>query len=191
MISITSKSVYALSALVELAHHEGGDPIPVSEIARRRELPAQFLEQLFGTLRRANIVTSRRGVKGGYVLATPGGRDHRARGRPDARRRRSARTSFRSLPGARSSARCASSLQTATSRHWRRPRRPKPAERCTTSDRRTRWRATRSSERHRPDGRHAARRAQAPVRRTARHGRREARDVQSRPAASRTASASR
>lgn len=71
MISITSKSVYALSALVELAHHEGGDPLPVSEIARRRELPTQFLEQLFGTLRRANIVASRRGVKGGYVLAKP------------------------------------------------------------------------------------------------------------------------
>ena len=71
MISITSKSVYALAALVELAHHEGGDPMPVSEIARRRELPPQFLEQLFGTLRRANIVASRRGVKGGYVLARP------------------------------------------------------------------------------------------------------------------------
>lgn len=74
MISITSKSVYALSALVELAHHEGGDPIPVSELARRRQLPAQFLEQLFGALRRANIVASRRGVKGGYVLARPAGR---------------------------------------------------------------------------------------------------------------------
>lgn len=71
MISITSKSVYALSALVELAHHEGGDPIPVSELARRRDLPAQFLEQLFGSLRRANVVTSRRGVKGGYLLARP------------------------------------------------------------------------------------------------------------------------
>lgn len=71
MISITSKSVYALSALVELAHHEGADPMPVSEIARRRDLPAQFLEQLFGTLRRANVVASRRGVKGGYVLARP------------------------------------------------------------------------------------------------------------------------
>ncbi|MBI4898584.1 MAG: Rrf2 family transcriptional regulator [Actinobacteria bacterium] len=71
MISITSKSVYALSALVELAQHEGGDPIPVSELARRRDLPAQFLEQLFGALRRANVVASRRGVKGGYVLARP------------------------------------------------------------------------------------------------------------------------
>lgn len=71
MISITSKSVYALAALVELAHHEGGDPMPVSEIARRRDLPSQFLEQLFGTLRRANIVASRRGVKGGYILARP------------------------------------------------------------------------------------------------------------------------
>jgi Rrf2 family cysteine metabolism transcriptional repressor len=74
VISITSKSVYALSALVELAHHEGGDPIPVSELARRRHLPAQFLEQLFGALRRANIVASRRGVKGGYVLARPAAR---------------------------------------------------------------------------------------------------------------------
>lgn len=73
MISITSKSVYALSALVELAHHEGGDPVPVSELARRRQLPAQFLEQLFGSLRRANIVISRRGVKGGYALARPAG----------------------------------------------------------------------------------------------------------------------
>ena len=45
--------------------------MPVSEIARRRDLPSQFLEQLFGTLRRANIVTSRRGVKGGYALARP------------------------------------------------------------------------------------------------------------------------
>ena len=45
--------------------------MPGSEIARRRELPPQFLEQLFGTLRRANIVASRRGVKGGYVLARP------------------------------------------------------------------------------------------------------------------------
>jgi Rrf2 family protein len=71
VISITSKSVYALSALVELAQHEGGDPIPVSELAKRRDLPAQFLEQLFGALRRANVVASRRGVKGGYVLARP------------------------------------------------------------------------------------------------------------------------
>lgn len=73
LISITSKSVYALSALMELAHHEGGDPVPVSELARRRDLPAQFLEQLFGSLRRANIVVSRRGVKGGYALARPAG----------------------------------------------------------------------------------------------------------------------
>src|SRR5436189_3006768 len=66
MISITSKSPYALSALVELHFHAGSDPVPIGELARRREIPVQFLEQLFATLRRAGILRSQRGVKGGY-----------------------------------------------------------------------------------------------------------------------------
>ena len=45
--------------------------MPVSELAKRRDLSAQFLEQLFAILRRAGIVNSRRGVKGGYTLARP------------------------------------------------------------------------------------------------------------------------
>jgi Rrf2 family transcriptional regulator, cysteine metabolism repressor len=71
MISITSKSPYALSALVEL--HRLGDacPVPISELARRREIPVQFLEQLFATLRRGGILRSQRGVKGGYSFARP------------------------------------------------------------------------------------------------------------------------
>jgi Rrf2 family protein len=44
-------------------------PIPVGEIARRREIPAQFLEQLVATLRRGGVLRSQRGVKGGYTLA--------------------------------------------------------------------------------------------------------------------------
>lgn len=45
--------------------------MPIAELARRREIPAQFLEQLFATLRRAGILRSQRGVKGGYSFARP------------------------------------------------------------------------------------------------------------------------
>ena len=69
MISITTKSPYALSALVELHHQGDRGPVPIAELARRREIPVQFLEQLFATLRRAGVLRSQRGVKGGYSFA--------------------------------------------------------------------------------------------------------------------------
>jgi Rrf2 family cysteine metabolism transcriptional repressor len=69
MISITTKSPYALRALVELARLRGGGPVPIGELARRRDIPVQFLEQLFAVLRRAGILKSQRGVKGGYSFA--------------------------------------------------------------------------------------------------------------------------
>ena len=45
--------------------------MPIGEIARRREIPVQFLEGMFATLRRAGILQSQRGVKGGYRFARP------------------------------------------------------------------------------------------------------------------------
>ncbi len=69
MLSITSKSPYALRALTELARAGGAGPVPLAELARRREIPLQFLEQLFAVLRRAGILKSQRGVKGGYSFA--------------------------------------------------------------------------------------------------------------------------
>ena len=71
MISITSKSPYALAALVELYLHGGTDPVPIAELARRREIPVQFLEQLFASLRRSGVLRSQRGVGGGYSFARP------------------------------------------------------------------------------------------------------------------------
>src|SRR5436309_2772877 len=71
VISITTKSPYALSALVELHHHGDRRPVPIAELARRRDIPVQFLEQLFATLRRAGVLRSQRGVKGGYSFARP------------------------------------------------------------------------------------------------------------------------
>lgn len=71
MISITSKSPYALSALVELYRYGDQAPVPLAELARRRDIPGQFLEQLFAVLRRAGLLRSQRGVKGGYAFARP------------------------------------------------------------------------------------------------------------------------
>jgi Rrf2 family cysteine metabolism transcriptional repressor len=73
MISITTKSPYALSALVELHRRGDSSPVPIAELARRRDIPVQFLEQLFATLRRAGVLHSQRGVKGGYSFARPAG----------------------------------------------------------------------------------------------------------------------
>ena len=69
MISITSKSPYAVAALAELGRAGGSEPVSIGELARRREMPVQFLEQLFAVLRRGGIISSQRGVKGGYRFA--------------------------------------------------------------------------------------------------------------------------
>jgi Rrf2 family transcriptional regulator, cysteine metabolism repressor len=69
MISITTKSPYAIQALAELGRCGGAGPVPIGELARRRDIPLQFLEQLFAVLRRAGILRSQRGVKGGYSFA--------------------------------------------------------------------------------------------------------------------------
>lgn len=69
MISITSKSPYAVLALAELGRATGSEPVPIGELARKRDVPVQFLEQLFAVLRRAGVISSQRGVKGGYRFA--------------------------------------------------------------------------------------------------------------------------
>jgi Rrf2 family transcriptional regulator, cysteine metabolism repressor len=70
VISITTKSPYALRALAELGR-SGEGPVPIGDLARRRNIPVQFLEQLFAVLRRAGVLRSQRGVKGGYSFARP------------------------------------------------------------------------------------------------------------------------
>jgi Rrf2 family cysteine metabolism transcriptional repressor len=73
VLSITTKSPYAVQALAELARCGGAGPVPIGELARRRNIPVQFLEQLFATLRRAGVLRSQRGVKGGYSFARESG----------------------------------------------------------------------------------------------------------------------
>ena len=71
MLVITTKSPYAVRALAELARRGNAAPVPIGEIARARDIPVQFLEGLFATLRRAGVLQSQRGVKGGYSFARP------------------------------------------------------------------------------------------------------------------------
>ncbi len=56
---------------MELALVDCSAPLGVYEIARRQHIPERFLEQIFGELRRANILESRRGAHGGFCFAVP------------------------------------------------------------------------------------------------------------------------
>ncbi len=69
-MELSCKTEYALLALLELAtHHSSGTPLQIRQIAADQNIPDRYLEQLLATLRRAGIVRSQRGAKGGYLLA--------------------------------------------------------------------------------------------------------------------------
>ena len=78
MISVTSKSRYAVVAMAELAR-SGERPVPIAQIAERRAMPVQFLEQLFTTLR-ATVPAEPSWCQGRVHARAAGGGDHRARG---------------------------------------------------------------------------------------------------------------
>ena len=60
-----------MRALMELALEKCSSPLGVYEIARRQHIPERFLEQIFGDLRRAGILESRRGAHGGFCFSIP------------------------------------------------------------------------------------------------------------------------
>jgi Rrf2 family protein len=69
MMQVSRKVDYALRAVIYLAFQRADRPVPVSEIATRRGIPRKFLEKIIKDLIRADLVTSHRGVHGGYTLA--------------------------------------------------------------------------------------------------------------------------
>src|ERR687895_410134 len=71
VLKLTQKSKYAVRALMELALDNCGAPLGAYEIARRQHIPERFLEQIFGDLRRAGILESRRGAHGGFCFCVP------------------------------------------------------------------------------------------------------------------------
>ncbi len=70
---ISQKAQYALKAIVVLAKLEPGQAMTTAEIAREREIPHKFLEQILLELKRHGILVSRRGRQGGYMLLRPAG----------------------------------------------------------------------------------------------------------------------
>lgn len=68
-MKLTTKGRYAVTAMMDLALHAKLDHIALIDIAERQGISQAYLEQLFGSLRKAGLVTSIRGAKGGYKLA--------------------------------------------------------------------------------------------------------------------------
>lgn len=69
MMKLSNKERYALQALFDLAFHRNAQPAQLKDIAVRQRIPARFLEQIFQDLKRAGLVGSKRGPRGGYRLA--------------------------------------------------------------------------------------------------------------------------
>jgi len=65
---ISAKGEYAIRAVLDLALHHGRGLIPIQEIAARQAIPQRYLEQVLLALKRAGLLTSKRGAAGGYHL---------------------------------------------------------------------------------------------------------------------------
>jgi Rrf2 family iron-sulfur cluster assembly transcriptional regulator len=66
---LTTKGRFAVTAMIDLALHQGDGPVTLAEISGRQSISLSYLEQLFGKLRRRELVDSVRGPGGGYNLA--------------------------------------------------------------------------------------------------------------------------
>ena len=66
---LTTKGRFAVTAMIDLALNNGSGPVTLADISERQKISLSYLEQLFGKLRRREIVTSVRGPGGGYNLA--------------------------------------------------------------------------------------------------------------------------
>ena len=68
---LTTKGRFAVTAMVDLALRQHDGPVTLAGIAERQNISLSYLEQLFGKLRRKELVESVRGPGGGYCLAKP------------------------------------------------------------------------------------------------------------------------
>jgi Rrf2 family iron-sulfur cluster assembly transcriptional regulator len=68
-VKLSREEQYGIMALVDLAYNLNGGPAQVRQIAKRQRIPQRFLEQIFAKLRQAEVVTGKRGPRGGYSLA--------------------------------------------------------------------------------------------------------------------------
>ncbi|BBF45178.1 iron-sulfur cluster regulator IscR [Lachnospiraceae bacterium KM106-2] len=68
-MKVSTKGIYAIEAMVDLAIHSQDKVESIKNIAARRNLSEKYLEQIIGLLRRADLIKSTRGATGGYQLA--------------------------------------------------------------------------------------------------------------------------
>ncbi len=67
-MKLSTRSRYAVRAMLDLALHESEEPVPRADIARRQGISADYIAHLFRQLEQAGLVRSRKGPAGGYLL---------------------------------------------------------------------------------------------------------------------------
>lgn len=70
-MQLTTRSRYGLRMLLDIALHGEDGPVRIQDIANRRGISVKYLEQLIRALKKAGFIQSKRGPKGGHVLAVP------------------------------------------------------------------------------------------------------------------------
>ena len=65
---LTTKGRFAVTAMIDLGLRSTNGPVALAAISARQQISLSYLEQLFGKLRRAELVESTRGPGGGYSL---------------------------------------------------------------------------------------------------------------------------
>lgn len=69
MMKVSTKSTYAIRAMLDLARRSDERPVRLEDIANRQQIPLPYLEQIFSKLKKGGLVQSVRGPQGGYLLA--------------------------------------------------------------------------------------------------------------------------
>ncbi len=69
-MQLTTKTEYAIRAMIELSIEYGNKPLAIREICERQNLPAKYIEQIFRKLRKSNLIKSVKGSLGGYMLSS-------------------------------------------------------------------------------------------------------------------------
>jgi len=72
-MKLSTRGRYGTRLMLELAKSYGKGPVSMSEIAKRQDIPLKYLEQLVIPLKKARLIDSVRGPKGGHMLSRPPG----------------------------------------------------------------------------------------------------------------------
>jgi len=70
-MKLTTRSRYGTRMMLDMAQHGGDGPVRIKDIAARQGVSVKYLEKLVRELKDAGLVTSRRGPRGGHLVAKP------------------------------------------------------------------------------------------------------------------------